>query len=105
MALSEISDLIKRDKEKLLETSEGRIRYALKETGARLVDLVVRSNNLAEVKWVSNRGNHYNSIINPTDLDVISAGLCLSGEDKKYDLISLVDVVSEGERRNLIHVW
>jgi hypothetical protein len=104
LAFKEILEFIEEKRKKILSTAEGRIRTALKETDAKLRNVIIRG-NLADVRWISRRGNVYNSVVNALSLDVISAGLCLSGEDEKYDLISLVDVVSEGERKNLINRW
>ncbi|GAH27134.1 unnamed protein product, partial [marine sediment metagenome] len=35
--------------------------------------------------------------------EVISAGICLSGEDRKFDLQSLTGVIKEGQDRELIY--
>lgn len=44
-------------------------------------------------------------ISNKPDHQVISAGVCLSGGDRNFDLTSLVTVLREGQSRNLIHRW
>jgi hypothetical protein len=48
------------------------------------------------VEWTTGSGEHHTSAIAKHDLTVISAGICLSGEDQKFDLQSLVGVV-EGD--------
>jgi hypothetical protein len=48
------------------------------------------------VEWLARDGQLHTSAIAKNDLTVISAGICLSGEDQKFDLQSLVGVV-EGE--------
>ncbi|MBA7632576.1 hypothetical protein ES703_40124 [subsurface metagenome] len=45
----------------------------------------------------------YRATIEKNDFEVLSAGICLSGEDKKFDLQSLVSVVKEGQEKNKIY--
>jgi len=83
-------------------TVEGRIRLSLEETGAKLNSFVVRR-NLIDVSWNSESGINYHSVLQAQDLNVVSAGLCLAGGDKAFDLTSLVGVVHEGERTRQVH--
>lgn len=45
------------------------------------------------VEWRTSQNVKQTSVIDMRDLSVVSAGLCLSGEDRKFDLESLVGVV------------
>lgn len=101
LAIQEVKELIEEDRKILRQTIEGRIRLSLEETGARLISHVVRR-DLVEVRWRSRSGQAYSSILNSTTLDVIAAGICLSGTDRVFDLVSLVGVIHEGERSGLI---
>jgi hypothetical protein len=74
---------------------EARLRGALGFGGGDLHSFRDRGDYWL-VEWMARSGELHTSAIAKTDLTVISAGICLSGEDEKFDLQSLVSVV-EGE--------
>ncbi|MBD1810937.1 hypothetical protein NDA07_21040 [Microcoleus vaginatus DQ-U2] len=71
---------------------EKRLQRALKMGGGELRDFFDRENYWL-VAWTSGTGEHHTSAIAKNDLTVMSAGICLSGLDKDFDLHSLVGVV------------
>jgi hypothetical protein len=77
-----------------------RLQRALKMGGGELRDFCVKRSypagnrqNYWLVEWTSGSGEHHTSAIAKNDLTVMSAGICLSGLDKDFDLHSLVGVV------------
>jgi len=89
---------------RMRETVQGRIELALQQTGARLHRCIPRR-DLVEITWSTpGRRSRYNSVLNINNLNVVNAGICLQGQDRIFDLTSLVGVVSEGEDRGLIHI-
>ena len=77
-----------------------RLQRALNMGGGELRDFCVKRSypagnreNYWLVEWTSGSGEHHTSAIAKTDLTVMSAGICLSGLDKDFDLHSLVGVV------------
>jgi hypothetical protein len=81
---SEVGDPIRR-----------RLRDSLSHAGAQLVDYVERADGF-RVSFRIGR-HHYTSSVNKDDLTVQVAGICLSGEDEKFDLGSLVGVLREAQ--------
>jgi hypothetical protein len=45
------------------------------------------------VEWTTSEGLRHTSAVTKTDLTVVSSGICLSGRDRDFDLLSLVGVV------------
>ncbi|MEG4572312.1 hypothetical protein QUA56_06390 [Microcoleus sp. N3A4] len=74
--------------------AEQRLQRALKMGGGELRDFCDRQNYWL-VEWTSESGEHHTSAIAKNDLTVMSAGICLSGLDKDFDLQSLVGVVED----------
>lgn len=93
---------IKKKAEQQALTFEGRLKAIFSKKGASL-DSYKEIGNQIEVKWKSKKGEYYTSIVRKKDLTIVSAGICLSNEDTKFDLHSLIGVVSQGENRRLIH--
>lgn len=85
--------------EKSSELSESdavriRLRESLSHAGAQLVDYLERADSFRVTFTVDHRS--FTSSVNKDDLTVQVAGICLSGEDQKFDLSSLVGVLREG---------
>lgn len=76
-----------------------RIKVALERAGATYRSHVKRSNSYT-IEYVVD-GETHKSVVNE-NLSVTSAGICLSGGDRAFDLQSLVSVVREGQNRSRI---
>ena len=78
------------------QRNEKRLRDALKMGGGELNEFRERQDHWV-IQWTTADGESHTSAISKHDLTVISAGICLSGEDEKFDLQSLVGVVEESD--------
>jgi hypothetical protein len=70
------------------------LQQALQMGGGELHEFVDRQDHWV-VQWTTADGERHTSAISKTDLTVMSAGICLSGEDEKFDLQSLVGIVEQ----------
>jgi hypothetical protein len=72
--------------------AERRLRDALLVGGARLVGFET-SAGVLRITWERD-GQRSVTLVNAS-LDVVSAGICLSGEDQRFDLASIIGVVRD----------
>lgn len=86
--------------EKEKQTAQGRLENALAHGGGSLKSYTERDTSYT-VTW-SVDSVEYVTAIEKADFQVVSSGICLSGEDKKFDLTSLVSVMREKNRED---VW
>lgn len=84
----------KRDKD------EDRIKDSLRRAGAQYQSYVDRGNTFTVEYLVD--GTRHRSVVNKDNLAVESAGICLAGTDRNFDLQSLVGVIRQGQNRHLI---
>ncbi len=73
---------------------ERRLRKALRSGGGELKQFQDRG-DFWTVNWTTADGVCHTSAIAKSDLTVISAGICLSGRDRDFDLQSLVGVMEQ----------
>lgn len=79
------------------QREEKRLREALRMGGGELNSFQDRGEDYWLVEWTTSTGEHHSSAIYKKDLTVASAGICLSGRDRDFDLQSLVGVVEADE--------
>jgi len=76
------------------KTDEMLIKDALKRGGGSMVSYTDRGTEWA-ICWTDGQGTRHNSTISKSNLTVVSAGFCLSGTDRRYDLQSLVGIAEK----------
>jgi len=84
-------------KEVTLET----IRRAVEHGTGKFLSYIERQDSY--VVTFSLDGEEFRATIMKKGFEVVSAGICLSGGDRKFDLQSLTGVIKEGQDRDLIH--
>jgi len=79
-----------------------RINSALRHAGAHMESFWYSGQDTASVRFTVGGQTHTVSV-RPSDLNVLSAGICLSGRDSDFDLSSLVGVFRELAENGNLH--
>lgn len=79
---------------------ENKIKTALERAGASYLGHIERDYTYTIEYSID--GDNFRSVVRKENLKVESAGICLSGGDKNFDLQSLIGVIREGIDRDLI---
>ena len=86
------------------ETLEGRISLALSHTGAQLVNWRRNGQRQAVVRYRLG-GRRFECVIDTESLQIMDAGICLSGADEELNLSSLPSAVREAVESGQLHVF
>lgn len=85
------------------DRKEERLKEAVVRAGGVFHGYVERGNTYTVE--ISVDGQRYHPVVDSKTLQGVTAGICLSGGDRVFDLQSLVGVFREGQARSLIHRW
>jgi len=85
------------------ETLEGRISLALSHTGAELINWRRAGSQQAIVRYRV-AGSRFECVIDVQSLQIMDAGICLSGADEELNLSSLPSAVREAIESGRLHV-
>ena len=89
------------EKKKVL-TREGQLKRDVEHAGGKFIKATERKDHFSITYTVD--GNEYTSYVSKdTSHQVLTAGICLSGQDTTFDLASLITVLREGQNKGLIH--
>lgn len=88
-------------KEHLKEVTLETIKKAVEHGAGKFLSYIERNDSY--IVTFSLDGEEFRATIMKKNFEVISAGICLSGTDRKFDLQSLTGVIKEGQNRNLIY--
>ena len=86
------------------ETLEGRISLALSHTGAELINWRRNGQRQAVVRYRV-AGRRFECVIDTESLQIMDAGICLSGTDEELNLSSLPSAVREAILSGQLHVF
>lgn len=90
------------DKKVLEKNKEYTLKKAVEHAGGIFKAFTEKGDHFSITYEVD--GERYTSTVSKNDgMQVLTAGICLSGGDKDFDLTSLVSVIREGQNRDLIH--
>lgn len=103
LELQRIEDLQKQQEE-LLKTISGRLTITLKRAGAELIDWSMSGNRIV-FNWRLETGNYtYNSVLDSNTWKMLECGFCMSHDDKRHNITSMVKTAEIYEENGAIYI-
>ncbi len=84
------------------KSTEEQVQEFWAGTDARLEEHIIRGRNI-EISWQAQSGAVHNSLIDAQTFDVVSAGICVNDEDRRFHVKDLPGIVRLGEDRGAIY--
>lgn len=94
----------KEERRNLYESIPGRINIIMERVGATVESINLNGSRINVVWYTENSSYRYNSVLSAQTFEVIEAGYCMSGDDKRHNLTSLVLTAKEYEDEDLIYI-
>jgi hypothetical protein len=99
-----IEKVAKEEHERRMKDIPYRLNKIFENAGATLLNYSL-SNKRIIVDWeIMGQKHRYNSVIDAATFKIIEAGYCMSGDDKRHNVTSLVKTAEEYAERNLTYI-
>jgi hypothetical protein len=94
----------KEELDRLMASIPGRLKVTFDRVGAELVNYSLSGDRIV-VDWkIKGSYTEYNSIIDSRTWMVVEAGYCMSGDDRRHNVTSLVKTAQEYEERRVTFI-
>lgn len=91
----------KEEQERMMATIPGRLKYSFERAGAEVLNYELSGDNII-VDWgIPGASHQYNSVINSKTWMVVEAGYCMSNDDRRHNITSLIKTAEDYEERGL----
>jgi len=89
---------------RIMATVRGRLQITFSRAGARLINYTISGKRIT-VDWeIIGFRHQYNSVIDADTFKIIEAGYCMSGEDRKHNITSMVKLAEGYDEDGLIYI-
>jgi len=96
--------LEKEEKKRFLESVPGRLKTVFERAGAVMSDFSTVGNRII-VNWTIKGGEYiYNSVLDNKTFMVVEAGYCMSNDDRRHNITSLVKTAELYEEKDLTYI-
>lgn len=89
--------------EEFKQSLPGRLYISFAQVGAELLNYTVERDRIT-VEWQLQGSRKFNSVIDAATFKIIEAGYCMSRDDSRHNITSMVLTAEEYEKKNLIHI-
>lgn len=94
----------KQAEEELMRSIPGRLAVTFKRAGAELISHSMTGHRII-VNWrIPGNSHEYNSVLNSSTWMVEEAGYCMTRDDKRHNITSLVKTAEDYEERGLTYI-
>lgn len=72
--------------------------------GAKIIKFQIRQDRI-HVNWLINEDEEFSSIVDKNTYRIIEAGFCMSGDDRRHNVKSMVITAKDYIDRDVLHKW
>ncbi len=92
------------DLKKWQESLPGRLHLAFTRVGGKVLEYSITGDRIVVIWELEETGRKYNSVVNAKTFQTIQAGFCMSGDDKRHNITTMVLTAKEYERDRLTYI-